>query len=422
MSPDVPTLLDADTPDAEALRQSVRARYAAVARGEALSCCSPSGDLDEVNMIGDAYDGVDGYVEAADLKLGCGLPVEHAGLAPGQTVLDLGAGAGLDAFVARRVVGEAGAVLGVDFTPEMVAKARENAAALGYENVRFEHGDIEALPFEDASVDVVVSNCVLNLVPDKPRAFAEAFRVLRAGGHVCVSDVVSRGTLPASVRASAELYAGCVAGALDREVYLGVVRAAGFEGVEVVAERPIDLPSGLLPDGLAHGGAEAPLLSVTVWATRPVCSGGGAPRATAASGPEATQGASRSAAAPVAALRVYDPPQCCSTGVCGSDVDPALVQFAADLRALAAEGVAVERFNLAQQPEAFVAEPAVVQAVNAVGTSVLPLLVVGGRVVSHGRYPSRDELAALVREADDEPAFRLEVSASTCCGPDSGCC
>ena len=215
-------------------------------------------------MIGAAYDGVDGYVEVADLKLGCGLPVEHAGLAPGQTVLDLGAGAGLDAFVARRVVGEEGTVLGVDFTPEMVRKARQNAAALGYENVHFEHGDVEALPFADASADVVVSNCVLNLVPDKARAFAEAFRVLRPGGHVCVSDVVSRGELPETVRASAELYAGCVAGALEREAYLGIVRDAGFEGVEVVAERPIDLPDGLLPDG-----AEAPLLSVTVRATRP---------------------------------------------------------------------------------------------------------------------------------------------------------
>ena len=290
-------------------------------------------------------------------------------------------------------------MLGVDFTPEMVAKARQNAAALGYANVRFEHGDIEALPFPDASVDVVVSNCVLNLVPDKARAFAEAFRVLRPGGHVCVSDVVSRGALPDAVRASAELYAGCVAGAVDRGDYLALLSEAGFEGVEVVAERPIDLPDGLLPEG-----AEAPLFSVTVRATRP------------------TIETATAAAATAPTLRVYDPPQCCSTGVCGPDVDPALVQFASDLRALAASGVAVERFNLAQQPEAFVREPAVVQAVNAIGTSVLPLLVVAGRVVAHGRYPSRDELAALVAVAEPEPTFSLGVSASTCCAPDSGCC
>ena len=264
-----------DTPSVDDLRRSVRDKYAAVARGETLSCCRPADGAAgstadgacspaEINMIGDAYDGVDGYAEAADLKLGCGLPVEHAGLAPGQTVLDLGAGAGLDAFVARRIVGEAGTVLGVDFTPEMVEKARRNAEALGYANVRFKHGDIEALPFADESVDVVVSNCVLNLVPDKARAFAETLRVLRPGGHFCVSDVVSRGALPAAVRASAELYAGCVAGALDQSEYLACVAEAGFERVEVVAERPIELPPALLPEGTA-----APLYSVTVRGTRP---------------------------------------------------------------------------------------------------------------------------------------------------------
>ena len=391
------------TPSADALRQAVRDKYIAVARGAARSCCGPAeacapAEATKVNMIGDAYDGVDGYVEAADLGLGCGLPVEHAGLATGQTVLDLGAGAGLDAFVARRSVGETGTVLGVDFTPEMVDKARQNAAALGYTNVHFEHGDIEALPLEDASVDVVVSNCVLNLVPDKARAFAEAFRVLRPGGHICVSDVVSRGALPDAVRASAELYAGCMAGAVDRDDNLALVTEAGFEDVHIVAERPIDLPDGLLPEG-----AEALLFSVTLRATRPASH-------TASTVGETT-----------ATLRVYDPPQCCSTGVCGPDVNPALVQFASDLRGLAASGVTVERFNLAQRPEAFVAEPAVVQAVNAIGMSVLPLLVVDGRVVSHGRYPSRDELLALI-SAEPEPAFSLEVSSSTCCAPDTGCC
>jgi arsenite methyltransferase len=212
-------------------------------------------------MIGDAYDGVEGYVPEADLGLGCGLPVEHAGLAEGQTVLDLGAGAGLDAFVARRIVGETGRVLGVDFTPEMVEKARANAAKLGYANVQFEHGDIEALPFAEASVDVMISNCVLNLVPNKARAFAEMARVLRPGGHFCVSDVVTRGDLPPAVRQSAELYAGCVAGALPEAEYLALLAEAGFEGVEVVKARPIDLPESL--------GASGALWSVTVRGVRP---------------------------------------------------------------------------------------------------------------------------------------------------------
>jgi SAM-dependent methyltransferase len=392
-------------PSPDSLRATVRDTYAAVARGEALSCCGPTGCTDEVNMIGDAYDGIEGYVADADLRLGCGLPVEHAGLAPGLTVLDLGAGAGLDAFVARHVVGETGRVLGVDFTPEMVEKARANAAKLGVENVQFEHGDIEALPFADASVDVVISNCVLNLVPDKPRAFAEMARVLRPGGHFCVSDVVSRGDLPEAVRASAELYAGCVAGAIDQAEYLARLRAAGFERVEVVTERPIDLPEGLLPDG-----AKTPLYSVTVRGVRPDA-------LPLSSEPDTTS-------EPMSTLQVYEPALCCSTGLCGPDPDEALVQFAADLKALAAEGVAVDRFNLAQEPQAFVAQPAVVAAVNTLGMSVLPLVVKDGRVVSHGRYPSKAELEALVADAP-EPAEMLPLDlapASGCCAPDSGCC
>ena len=183
-----------DVPTPTDLREAVRDKYAAVARGESLSCCDPCGAGAEINMIGDAYDGVEGYVADADLKLGCGLPVEHAGLAPGQTVLDLGerSRASTPSSLAARSAVRAH-VVGVDFTPEMVEKARANATALGFDNVHFEHGDIEDLPLDDASTDVVVSNCVLNLVPDKPRAFAEMHRVLQPGGHFCVSDVVSRG-------------------------------------------------------------------------------------------------------------------------------------------------------------------------------------------------------------------------------------
>ncbi len=278
----------------QTLRTAVREKYASVARGDVLSCCGDTGSCDDINMIGDAYDGVDGYVADADLNLGCGLPVEHANLSVGQTVLDLGAGAGLDAFVARRIVGDSGRVLGVDFTPEMVEKARDNARILGYDNVHFEHGDIEALPFDDDSVDVVISNCVLNLVPDKAQAFAEMARVLRPGGHFCISDVVSEGHLPERIRASAELYAGCVAGALEKGNYLALLVHAGFVGVEVVQHRPIDLPAGLLvecdrldgevpkskqpeseqqnreqqdgelPTCQPSGGTESPLFSITV--------------------------------------------------------------------------------------------------------------------------------------------------------------
>lgn len=257
-------------PEAEAIRATVREKYASIARGEPQSCCGAG--QTNVDMIGDAYRGVEGYVDSADLKLGCGVPVEHAGLAAGQTVLDLGSGAGLDAFVARRIVGPEGRVLGVDFTPEMVRKARENARTLGYGNVEFEHGDIERLPLEDASVDVIISNCVLNLVANKDRAFAEMARVLRPGGHFCVSDIVSRGELPEPIRASAALYAGCVAGVIDLDDYRQRLMAAGFSEIEVVAARRVGVPEPLMPtltdDELAQYEA-AGLTSVTLRGRRP---------------------------------------------------------------------------------------------------------------------------------------------------------
>jgi ubiquinone/menaquinone biosynthesis C-methylase UbiE len=197
-------------------------------------------------MIGDAYQTVEGYLPEADLGLGCGLPTQHAGIKEGDVVLDLGSGAGIDAFVARRIVGERGQVIGVDMTPEMIALARENAKKLGYNNVEFRLGEIEYLPIETGTVDVVVSNCVLNLVPNKARAFAEIFRVLRPGAHFCVSDIVATGELPEEIRDAAGLYVGCVAGALPRRHYLSLIGKAGFEDVEVVETKPIPLPDEVL--------------------------------------------------------------------------------------------------------------------------------------------------------------------------------
>ncbi len=223
--------------DAASVREVVREKYSQIAAGDISCGCS---------MIGDASDEVDGYVPEADLSLGCGLPVEHAGLLPGQRVLDLGSGAGLDAFVARRIVGDTGEVIGLDFSGPMVEKARRNARQLGYKNVRFVLGDIEQIPLSNASVDVIVSNCVLNLVPAKHAAFAEAYRVLRHGGRFAVSDVVLSGPLPDEERQCAESYVGCIAGAMEREAYLRLIRGAGFEAVQVVKEWRIpDAPGAL---------------------------------------------------------------------------------------------------------------------------------------------------------------------------------
>ncbi len=255
---------------ADETRTLVRERYAAIARERASGCapascgCSPEMAPDGLNVIGDAYAGVAGHLAEADLNLGCGVPTRLAALAAGETVLDLGSGAGNDAFIARHEVGPEGKVIGVDMTPEMIAKARANAARLGYRNVEFRLGEIEHLPVDADSIDIVISNCVLNLVPLKAPAFAEILRVLKPGARFCISDVVSVGELPLAVRRDAELLVGCVAGAMDKDAYLGLIRETGFGAVRVAEARPLSLPAELT----ARCG-DAGLESVTVVATKP---------------------------------------------------------------------------------------------------------------------------------------------------------
>ena len=185
-------------------------------------------------------------MEEADLGLGCGLPTEHAGIKPGDSVLDLGSGAGNDCFVARALVGETGKVTGLDFTDEMIEKARSNNRKLGFTNVEFIKGDIENMPIPDDSYDVVISNCVLNLVPDKQKAFAEIFRVLKKNGHFCVSDIVLEGKLPLKLQEAAELYAGCVSGAMQRSEYLNVIRSAGFKDIQIKTEMKNIFPDDMM--------------------------------------------------------------------------------------------------------------------------------------------------------------------------------
>ncbi|MCF7802370.1 MAG: arsenite methyltransferase [Candidatus Marinimicrobia bacterium] len=243
------------------LKKVVQDKYAEIAKdssgggccGPVSSCCGESG-TDGFTMIGDAYDNVSGHVVEADLGLGCGLPTQFAGITAGDTVVDLGSGAGNDVFIARSLVGDSGNVIGIDMTPEMIQRAEVNNRKLSYENVEFRLGDIEALPLDADVADVVVSNCVLNLVPDKAQAFTEIFRVLKPGGHFCISDIVIQGELSPELQKSAELYAGCVSGALEQEKYLAHIRAAGFEAVEIKQSRQIDLPAELLEKYLSPQG------------------------------------------------------------------------------------------------------------------------------------------------------------------------
>jgi SAM-dependent methyltransferase len=232
-------------------KRTVREKYAEIAQQDpgtnAASCCGSGGCSTEVyNIMTDDYNGVQGHVAEADLGLGCGLPTQFAGIRAGDTVLDLGSGAGNDCFVARHEAGPDGRVIGVDFTPEMIAKARANAQRLGYANVEFREGDIEHLPLSDGMVDVVVSNCVLNLVTDKRQAFSEVLRVLKPGGHFSISDVVLNGSLPPALQQAAELYAGCVSGALQESDYLGIIHQLGFGEVSVQKRKAITLPDDIL--------------------------------------------------------------------------------------------------------------------------------------------------------------------------------
>ncbi len=263
------------------LKAIVRDTYTAVAdqsrAQNAVSCCGvgPGSALDDPAIMADDYSHLPGYVADADLGLGCGLPTQFARIQAGDTVIDLGSGAGNDCFVARHETGPTGKVIGIDFTDAMIVRARQNADKRGYNNVEFRQGDIEQMPVADNVADVIVSNCVLNLVPNKRNVIAEIFRVLKPGGHFSISDIVLRGNLPNSLREAAEMYAGCVSGAIQQHEYLQFITEAGFVNVTLQKEKLISLPDDLLahylsPDTIAaYLASSDAIVSVTVYAEKP---------------------------------------------------------------------------------------------------------------------------------------------------------
>ncbi|MCC5942586.1 MAG: arsenite methyltransferase [Balneolaceae bacterium] len=219
---------------------------------ETYGCCGPTNCCTvDYEVFADDYTQIKGYNKDADLGLGCGMPTEFAQIKTGDTVVDLGSGAGNDCFVARQLTGNNGRVIGVDFSPSMIQKARENTTKLEFTNVQFIHGDIEELPLEDEIADVVVSNCVLNLVPDKEKAFSETYRVLKKGGHFSISDVVTVGDMPETLKKHAEMYAGCVSGAVDQKDYLNIVKGTGFKNLSIRKSKEIHLPDELLKETLS---------------------------------------------------------------------------------------------------------------------------------------------------------------------------
>lgn len=264
----------------EELKQIVKDKYAKIANQElainAASCCGATPSSGEVyNIMTDDYSQVDGYHVDADLALGCGLPTAFAKIQKGDTVIDLGSGAGNDCFIARHETGETGKVIGVDFTEPMINKARINADKLGYNNVEFRYGDIESMPVADDTADVIVSNCVLNLVPNKKNVISEIFRTLKPGGHFSISDIVLVGELPDALQHDAEMYAGCVSGAIQRNEYLGYIEEQGFSNITVQKEKTIDIPDDILSKYLDNESlmdfrkGTTGIFSITVYAEKP---------------------------------------------------------------------------------------------------------------------------------------------------------
>jgi arsenite methyltransferase len=402
-------------PDSESVRQTVRDGYRQIAqhgserRTSSQCCCGGDVDSDKLAQhIGYSSEELAALPEGANMGLSCGNPNALAALTPGEVVLDLGSGGGFDVFIAGRKVGPTGLAIGVDMTPEMLAKARKNIEAYrqrtGLNNVEFRLGEIEHLPIADATVDAVISNCVINLSPDKPQVWREIARVLKPGGRVAVSDLALLKPLPPAVAEMVEALVGCVAGAVLVSDTERMLKEAGLGNLTLQAKAGyvdgmVDWQDPLYQKIIAHLSAGAKpsdyITSLEVAAQKPK----------AGPGP-----AMASAPKPPSKLEVFDPAMCCSTGVCGPNVDPKLVQFAADLDWLKAQGVPVDRYNLAQTPAPFAANATVKSTLDTHGTDCLPLVLVDGSIASVGSYPTRLELAKWAGLAPSQDLYSEPVN------------
>ncbi len=267
----------------ENLKEIVKEKYGEIALQSsaynASTCCGAGPSAGSYTIMSESYEHLKGYNPDADLSLGCGLPTQFANIQAGDTVIDLGSGAGNDCFIARAETGATGKVIGIDFTKAMIEKARKNAEKLGYNNVEFREGDIENMPVSDNIADVIVSNCVLNLVPNKRNVIQEIFRVLKPSGHFSISDIVLEGDLPEALKTAAEMYAGCVSGAIQKSEYLQLIKEAGFTNITVQKEKPIFLPDNILMEYLSIDALKeflasgTGIYSVTVYAKKPAVEG-----------------------------------------------------------------------------------------------------------------------------------------------------
>jgi arsenite methyltransferase len=408
----------------ESLVDQVREKYAGVARS------GLSNDHAGVQAVAEAFgyspEDLAALPAEANMGLSCGNPTATANLKPGEVVIDLGCGGGIDVLLAAKKVGPTGRAIGIDMTPEMIGRANLNAITAGVTNAEFHLARMESMPVPDGSADCVISNCVINLAPDKPAVFREMLRVLKPGGRVAVSDIALKQPLPVGLAKSVAAYVGCIAGAITIAEYEQMLRQAGFTGIQVVdskrdlnAYTKVENQSGCCGSGGPASELHSELstlikqydvneyaASVRVFALKPV---------------DPTKLISQSRETTMNTLQVFDKPMCCSTGICGPQVDPALPKFASDLAWLKDQGVAVERYNLAQQPQAFVNHPDVKEAIRENHEQALPLVRVNGHIVCKGVYPSREMLAAWCGVAQSKPLVVTEPVSGSCCGP-KGCC
>lgn len=421
----------------------VRDQYAGVARGGLSN--ESTGVRSIANAFGYSEEELNQLPAEANMGLSCGNPLALAGLREGEVVVDLGCGGGMDVFLAARKVGASGRVIGIDMTAEMLERARAGQQKLGLSNVEFHQSTIDHMPLPDNSVDCVISNCVINLVPDKLAVFREILRVLKPGGRVALSDIALKQELPTEVKQSVEAYVGCISGAILIDEYRSLLEQAGFASVVVTdtgadlnayamasdadccgsssccsdsGDAVADVEQKSLHDGLASVmqsfDANAFAASVRVHALKQ-------------SSTQPVNTIPDSSIQPVSkektmkTVQVYDKPMCCSTGVCGPEVDPVLPKFAADLDWLKSQGHQVERYNLAQQPQAFIENKEIHHLLSTAGTDCLPVVIVDGEIVSQTVYPSRDDLAGWVGSSPDRQSLPVVEPEGGCDGT-SGCC
>ena len=392
----------------DSVRKMVREGYTKIAQETSAGCCSPGvsccgsapPDADKLaRELGYSIEELKALPDGANMGLSCGNPAALAALRPGEVVLDLGSGGGFDVFIAGRKVGATGRAIGVDMTPEMLGKARCNIASYrketGLDNVEFRLGEIEHLPVADNSVDAIISNCVINLSPDKAQVWREMARVLKPGGRVAVSDLALLKPLPPAILEMVEALVGCVAGAVLVSETEGMAKEAGL--VDTLLKAKSDYIDGLvdwqaplyqkiianLPTGAKPGDY---ITSLEITACKP-----------AQAAPSFLK--RQPLTQPMPRLEVFDPAMCCSTGLCGTEIDPALVSFAALLTQLSQKGVKVERYNLGQQPMAFVQNPTVKALLDKEGVTALPLILINGAVHLKGRYLTDAERETFSRAA-----------------------